>query len=64
MKFQFGKIYKHTTGSILRIVGFAYTYTYGQCFVGEDECGNLSPVGMTEDHSVNFTEITESEVKK
>lgn len=57
MKFELGKYYEHTTGSRIYIAGCMSSEIYGMCFVGEDEFGNFSPVGQSEDNAVNHFEI-------
>ena len=61
MKFELGKYYRHTSGRKLYICGLAETNTYDRCFVGEDEKGNLSPVGNTEENAINHVQITKEE---
>lgn len=58
MRFEIGKCYRHTTGRTLRIVGSAFTLMHGPCLVGEDEHGQLIPVGPDETNAVNYTEIS------
>lgn len=64
IKFELGKCYQHSTGSQLKIVGEANTTLYGKCLVGETSFGELTPVGKTEDHAVNYIEISEEEWMK
>lgn len=59
MKFELGKTYIHNSGEKMKIVGYALTYIYGECYVDEDEEGNLIPVGKDEDHAVNWNEVKE-----
>ena len=55
--FKYGKTYIHEgTGDILRIVGCADTYSYGKCLIGEDQHGELFPVGQEEDNFQNWKE--------
>jgi hypothetical protein len=61
MKFELGKFYEHTTGSRLYIAGVMQSMFYGMTFVGEDEYGEFSPVGSTEDNAVNYKEITKEQ---
>ena len=58
MVFQYGKVYKHSTGGTLRIVGVADTHVHGKCLVGEDDLGNLIPIGQDESAAVNYIEVT------
>lgn len=55
MKFEIGKTYQHTTGKRMTIIGRLKTHTYGECLIGEDDAGELLPVG--EDHSDNWQEV-------
>ena len=58
MKFELGKTYKHNSGEKMKIVGYALTHIYGECYVGENEYGELIPVGKEEDNAVNWEEVT------
>lgn len=57
-QFEIGKTYRHTSGTMMRIVGELDTYLYGRCLVGErsDDAG-LHPVGHGEGHTDNWEEI-------
>ena len=57
--FKIGRVYAHTTGAELRIVGAARTYHHGWTLVGEDEQGNLRPIGSDESHTENYTDVTD-----
>lgn len=61
MKFELGKYYQHTTGTKIHICGLGETYYHGRCFVGENNNGELSPVGSDESSAVNFHEISKEE---
>jgi hypothetical protein len=57
MVFQYGKTYRHTSGDILSIVGIANTRTYGKCLIGEDQNGNLKPIGQSEDNTEGYVKL-------
>lgn len=59
MVFEIGKCYEHNSGSQMKIVGKCNTTIYGECLIGENANGNLEPIGNTEEHAINFFEITE-----
>ena len=61
MIFELGKYYQHTAGVKLHICGIGDTQYYGKCFIGENEFGELIPVGCTEVNAVNYAEITKDE---
>lgn len=61
IKFEVGKCYAHTNGHQMRILGEIETTIYGKCLLGETLEGGLLPIGMTEEHAVNFTEISQEE---
>jgi hypothetical protein len=61
MKFELGKYYKHTTGSKLYICGLGETYYHGRCFIGENERGELFPIGNTQENAMNYKEITKEQ---
>ena len=49
MTFKLGKTYQFAGGPRqMTIVGSAHTRTWGWCLIGEDNEGNLLPVGMEE----------------
>lgn len=55
--FEIGKSYKHTSGAKLHIVGMVQTHIYGLCLVGEDEEGQLKPIGIDRGATENWTKI-------
>lgn len=59
MIFQLGKEYVHTSGLKIRIVGELKKELYGiDALVAEDvSTGELAPVGIGEDYTVNFKEV-------
>ena len=58
MKFEIGKVYKHSSGQIMAIVGKVNTTGYGECLVGECfDMVNLKPIGMDEDATQGWEEI-------
>lgn len=61
MIFELGKYYQHTTGTKLYICGIGETIYHGRCFIGENQCGELAPIGCSEHNTVNFTEITKEQ---
>lgn len=62
MKFEVGKYYRHTSGEEMAIVGMVNTTMYGTTLVAESSLqGDLKPVGMGEDHAVNWVEIPQSD---
>lgn len=61
MKFELGRYYKHTTGSKIFICGLADSIFYGRGLIAEDERGELSRVGDSEENTVNYAEITKEE---
>lgn len=61
MKFELGKCYKHESGSKYFICGIVNTEYHGICLVGENELGELHPVGMEEANAENFKEISKEE---
>jgi len=61
VKFEEGKVYQHSSGAIMKIVGRANTTGYGECLVGEKPgTSNLYPIGMDEDAAHGWREIDES----
>lgn len=64
MVFELGKVYQHTTGIQIKIVGEASTTLYGECLVSEDYYGTLKPVGTDTSNAENWFEITEDEWMK
>lgn len=61
MKFKIGKCYKHATGDMLHIITEGNTCMYGSCLIGENELGDLVPVGKEEDNAINYIEISKDE---
>lgn len=61
MKFEIGKYYKHTTGSMLHIVSAAKTTMWGWTTIAETNKSELIAVGSDESAAVNYTEIKEEE---
>lgn len=61
MKFELGKYYQHTTGAKLYICGLSETYYHGRCFIGENEHGELSPIGSSEENAMNYHEINKED---
>jgi hypothetical protein len=61
MIFEIGKTYKHTTGKRMTIIGRLNTKTYGETLVGEDDRGELLPVGEKEENAINWCEEAETE---
>lgn len=64
-KFEVGKYYQHTTGTMLHILGFVQSTMWGLTMVGE-ECGpgipQLVPCGWdSTDYTQNYKEITKEE---
>ena len=59
MIFQLGKEYIHTSGLKIRIVGELKKELYGtDALVAEDiSTGELAPVGIGEEYTVNFKEV-------
>lgn len=59
MVFKLGKCYEHTTGKRMHIVAQAELDIYiSPCFIAETDTGEIIPVGITEEHAVNWQEIT------
>lgn len=56
MIFELGRTYKHATGKKMRIIAEIDTYFYGHCLLGETDSADYVPVGMTEEHTVNWEE--------
>jgi len=61
MIFEIGKCYKHTTGSLLKIIGAADSTMYGLGLVAEHSDITLSIVGNEECHTANYTKISDEE---
>ena len=49
MRFELGKTYMNTSGSVITIIGAVKSLTYGWCYLAEDEEGNFRPIGYTDD---------------
>jgi hypothetical protein len=64
IKFELGKCYRHSAGSEVRIIGIGDSTIFGLGLVAEDNKGNFSIFGMTEEHAVNWEEITYQEWMK
>lgn len=68
MRFEIGKYYKHTTGSMLHIISAGKTTLYGWTHIAEQAGVNayetFLAIGMDEDSAVNYTEIGEEEWMK
>lgn len=64
MVFEEGKFYKHNTGSTLRIICKISTVFHGNCLLGENNNGDLLPVGESEANAENYVEISEEEFMK
>ena len=65
MKFEVGKVYKHTSGQIMHIIGGLQTTLYGGSLVAEcSGSANLKPVGQDENAAVNWAESTIEEWMK
>ena len=56
MVFENGKSYEHSTGKHMRIIGELETYAYGLALIGEDDEGNLFPVGKKEENTIGWKE--------
>lgn len=63
MIFEVGKAYKHVLGYKILIIGEVDTYHYGKCLVGENNIGELKPVGKEEYNTIGFKEISIEEFK-
>ena len=59
--FEIGKYYKHSGGGMMHIISAAHTTVYGWTHIAEGADGSLTPVGMSPDHAVNWTEAREDE---
>jgi len=68
MRFEIGKFYKHTTGSMLHIISAGKTTLYGWTHIAEwagvSNHETLMAVGSDESSAVNYTEIDEEEWMK
>jgi len=63
MKFEPNKYYKHSSGGMIHTLGFLNTSIYGNTLIAEEShSANFVPVGTSsDDHTQNYTEITEEE---
>ncbi len=65
MRFEIGKVYQHTSGQMMKIVGEVETTTHGKTLVGEvgdpDRWHDLKPIGHDEAAAENWAEATEAE---
>jgi hypothetical protein len=60
--FRMGRVYRHPSGLLMKIVGCVDTKMYGTCFVGE--CAGsteLRPVGLSQASAENWIEVPEHE---
>lgn len=61
-RFEIGKVFRHPSGKLIKIVGQVKTVAYGTTLVGEDmNCSNLLPVGDDEVAAEHWWEVKESE---
>ncbi|MCP4624483.1 MAG: hypothetical protein GY850_13290 [bacterium] len=59
MKFEVGKFYKHSSGSMMHIIGGLQTTLYGGCLVAEEsDSGSLQPIGQDTGSTQNWKETT------
>lgn len=59
MKFEVGKVYRHSSGGLMRIIGGLQTTMYGGCLIAESSNeSNLRPVGQDEGATVGWTEVS------
>ena len=64
MIFEIGKHYEHSGGEMIAIVASATTRMWGDTLLAEHRNdGEITAVGKTTDHSVNWHEITAEEFK-
>lgn len=60
--FEIGKVYKHSGGGIMHIIGGLQTTLHGGCLIAEEVgSANLKPVGQDEEAAVNWVETTMEE---
>lgn len=64
--FKLGKCYRHTTGHEIKVIGVVDSTLYGMGLMAETNkhSERFQRVGNTEDHSVNYIEISEEEWMK
>lgn len=62
MIFEVSKVYKHTSGILMKIIGEVKSSMYGDCLVAE-ETGSavFRPVSRDEAATVNWTEVSKEE---
>ena len=58
MIFEVGKTYQHSNGKRMTIIGRLKTHVYGECLIGEDDNGELIPVGESDENAVNWVEVS------
>ena len=56
--FEVGKTYIHSAGRMLRILTEIDTITYGKCLIGEQDNGEIVPVGIGPGYAQNWQELT------
>lgn len=61
LKFELGKYYKHTAGTMIYICGVCLTKNYGMCLMAERDNGYFYPVGNHKGATDNWHEIKEEE---
>ncbi len=60
--FKLGRYYEHTGGERIHIIATAETRMWGSTLLAEIRSdGEIRPVGRSEDHAVNWREITAGE---
>lgn len=65
MVFEIGNYYKHSTGSILHIIGELETTMYGMSLMAEvGGEGKIIAVGKDKSSAVNYRKITKEEWDK
>ena len=57
MKFEIGKYYQHTSGTIMNIIGPVKTFFYGDGLLSESDDGSLMAVGQSEDATINWHKV-------
>lgn len=60
-RFEIFKYYKHTSGTLMHIIGRVKTTVYGTTLLAEETDGSFKPVGEDEANMVNWVEITHQE---
>lgn len=61
--FEIGKTYIHESGKMMHIVGAVSSRTYGLCLVAENEKGEFSPVGSSEEHRIGWEDTNTWEIR-